>query len=95
MQNPLNGLDTSDPVGGRVVLYVVAALAEAERAWIVERTRAGLAAARAAGPRGGRPTVITSDRLTVARQLVDQGGTIAAAARTIGVSRSTLSRHLT
>lgn len=88
------GIDTTDPVAGRITLYVLAALAEAERALIVERTRAGLAAAAAAGRRGGRPTVMTTDRLKVARRLVQDGHTIATAARTIGVSRSTLSRHL-
>jgi len=61
------GIDTTDPVAGKIVLYVMAALAEAERALIVERTRAGLAAARAAGRRGGRPGVMTPERLRVAR----------------------------
>jgi len=89
------GIDTTDPVAGRIVLYVMAALAEAERALIVERTRAGLAAARAAGRRGGRPAVMTPERLRVARDEIAGGSTIAAAARTIGVSRPTLSRHLT
>ena len=88
------GLDTTDPVSGKVILYVFAALAEAERALMVERTRNGLAAARAAGRRGGRPGIMTEDRLKVARQLVADGATIAEAARTIGVSRPTLSRHL-
>lgn len=88
-------IDTSDPVAGPILLYLMAALAQSERALMVERTRAGLAAARAAGRTGGRPTVITTDRLTVARQLITDGSTIAAAARVIGVSRSTLSRHLT
>lgn len=88
------GIDTSDPVAGRIVLFVMAALAEAERALIVERTRAGLAAARAAGRSGGRPTVITVDKLGTARRLITDGHTIASAARVVGVSRSTLSRHL-
>lgn len=90
------GIDTTDPIAGRIVLYVIAALAEAERALIVERTRAGLAAAAAAGRRGGRPSVMTPDRLEVARELMarDATVTIAHAARVIGVSRSTLSRHL-
>jgi len=87
-------IDTTDPIAGRVVLYVLAALAEAEPALLVERTRAGLAAARAAGRRGGRPGIMTAERLEVARDLMAGGSTIAAAARTIGVSRTTLSRHL-
>jgi DNA invertase Pin-like site-specific DNA recombinase len=32
------GIDTTDPIAGRIVLYVIAALAEAERALIVERS---------------------------------------------------------
>lgn len=89
-----HNLDTTDPIAGRIILYVFAALAEAERALMVERTRTGLAAARAAGRRGGRPAVMTPERLAVARELVARGATIAEAARTIGVSRPTLSRHL-
>lgn len=87
-------LDTTDPIAGRIILYVFAALAEAERALTVERTRNGLAAARAAGRRGGRPSVMSAERLKVARQLIANGSTIAEAARTIGVSRPTLSKHL-
>ncbi|WP_409482811.1 helix-turn-helix domain-containing protein (plasmid) [Arsenicicoccus dermatophilus] len=87
-------INTTDPVADRITLYVLVVLAEAERALIVERTRAVLAAARAAGRRGGRPTVMTPDRLRIACQLVADGESIAAAARVIGVSRPTLSRHL-
>lgn len=89
-----SAIDTSDPVTGRLVLFIFAALAEAERTLIVERTRAGLAAARAAGRHGGRPTIMSQEKLDVARSQIRQGSTIAAAARIIGVSRSTLSRHL-
>lgn len=89
-----NGIDTGDPVSGTIVVYVFAALAQSERTLIVERTRDGLAAAKAAGKLGGRPSVMSADRLAVGRQLVGDGASIATAARTIGVSRSTLSRHL-
>lgn len=47
-------LDTSSP-GGRLIFHVFAAIAEFERDMIVERTKAGLAAARARGRQGGRP----------------------------------------
>lgn len=90
-----DGIDTTHPVAGPLQLFVFAALAESERMQLIERTRAGLAAARAAGRRGGRPTVITKDKLDVAQGLIAGGSTIAAAARVIGVSRPTLSRHLT
>jgi DNA invertase Pin-like site-specific DNA recombinase len=54
-------IDTTTP-GGRLVFHVFAALAEFERDLIHERTRAGLAAARARGRRGGRPSVMTADK---------------------------------
>lgn len=89
-----HGIDTTDPIAGRILVYVFAALAQTERELTIERTRTGLAAARAAGHRGGRPAVMTPERLRVARELTASGATIAEAARTIGVSRPTLSRHL-
>jgi DNA invertase Pin-like site-specific DNA recombinase len=48
---------------------VFAALAEFERALIRERTRAGLAAARARGLHGGRPSVLRGHKLDVAREI--------------------------
>jgi DNA invertase Pin-like site-specific DNA recombinase len=51
-------LDTTTP-GGRLVFHVFAALAEFIRELIVQGTREGLAAARARGRVGGRPTVAT------------------------------------
>lgn len=87
-------IDTTDPIAGPIIISVLAAFADAERRVTIERTRSGLQAARAAGRRGGRPTVMTPDKLTVARQLIAAGSTIAAAARTIGVSRPVLSKAL-
>jgi hypothetical protein len=51
-------IDTTTP-GGKLVFHVFAALAEFERDLVRERTSAGLAAARARGRRGGRPSVMT------------------------------------
>jgi DNA invertase Pin-like site-specific DNA recombinase len=48
------------------VFHVFAALAEFERDLIRERTSAGLAAARARGPHGGRPSVLSGHKLQVA-----------------------------
>ena len=47
-------IDTTT-ANGRLVFGIFAALAEFRRELIAERTRAGLAAARARGSRGGRP----------------------------------------
>jgi DNA invertase Pin-like site-specific DNA recombinase len=54
-------IDTTTP-GGKLVFHVFAALAEFERDLIRERTAAGLAAARARGRHGGRPSVMTTTR---------------------------------
>lgn len=87
-------IDTTTP-GGRLVFHVFAALAEFERDLIRERTRAGLAAARARGRRGGRPSVMTADKRAVAREMYASGEhTVAAIAAVLGVSRASIYRHL-
>jgi DNA invertase Pin-like site-specific DNA recombinase len=87
-------VDTTTP-GGRLVFHLFGALAEFERDLIRERTAAGLAAARARGRKGGRPAVMTPAKAAVARQLYDsRQHTVAAIARTLGVSRASVYRHL-
>lgn len=86
-------LDTTTP-GGRLVFQVFGALAEFERAILLERTRAGLAAARARGRVGGRPAKVTPAKLRTARRILDGGGTAGEAAAAIGVSRATLYRAM-
>jgi DNA invertase Pin-like site-specific DNA recombinase len=87
-------IDTTTP-GGRLVFHVFAALAEFERDLIRERTRAGLEAARARGRNGGRPSVMTAEKLRVGRELYEaREHTTAQIARVLGVSRATLYRHL-
>ena len=79
---------------GRLMIHVISAIAEFERALIVERTRAGMEAARARGARIGRPPVIDIDTLHQATTLTRNGMTIAATARHLGLARTTLSRYL-
>jgi DNA invertase Pin-like site-specific DNA recombinase len=87
-------IDTTTP-GGKLVFHVFAALAEFERDLVRERTSAGLAAARARGRVGGRPSVMTPAKLAVARQLYASGAhTVTAIAATLGVSRASIYRHL-
>ena len=86
-------IDTTTP-SGRLLFHVAAAFAEFERDLIQERTRAGLAAAREAGRVGGRPTVMTPDRLTAARTLLAANKTHAEVASAVGVSLSSLRRAL-
>ena len=87
------GIDTST-TNGRLYFTILAALAEAERERIHERTRAGLAAARKRGRVGGRPSVMNARKLAAARRRLDNGETGAEVAESIGVSRATLYRHL-
>ncbi|OAV62957.1 recombinase family protein [Enteractinococcus helveticum] len=87
-------IDTSSP-GGRLIFHIFASLAEFERDLIRERTNAGLAAARARGRTGGRPSRLTKDQLTTARKLYDQQEmTVAQIGEVLGVSRSTIYRAL-
>ena len=79
---------------GRLVLHVFGSLAEFERALIVERTQAGLAAARAQGRTGGRPPLLSAEKLAAAHRLHAGGDSVTSIARTLGVSRATLYRHL-
>jgi DNA invertase Pin-like site-specific DNA recombinase len=89
------GIDTTTPAG-RLVFHIFGALAEFEAALTRERTTAGLNAARARGRTGGRPPTMTPDKLAVAQKMYDsRQHTLNAIANTIGVSRSTLYRHLT
>jgi hypothetical protein len=87
-------IDTTTP-GGKLVFHVFAALAEFERDLIGERTTAGLAAARARGRHGGRPSVLSGHKLRVAQEMYRSGQyTVAAIARTLGVSRASIYRNL-
>ena len=81
--------------GGRLVFHVFGALAEFERSLISERTRAGLEAARVRGRVGGRPPALSAEDLAAARAMLrDPEITVAAVAARVGVSQSTLYRHL-
>jgi DNA invertase Pin-like site-specific DNA recombinase len=88
-------IDTSTP-GGKLIFHLFGSLAEFERDLIRERTIAGLAAARARGRRGGRPTVWTTEKLSTARSMYEDGQhDVATIARVLGVSRASVYRALT
>ena len=81
--------------GGRLVFHIFASLAEFERDLISERTHAGLQAARARGRRGGRPPLLSGDKLRTARKLYEQQDmTVAQIGEVLGVSRTTVYRAL-
>jgi len=87
-------IDTTTP-GGRLIFHVFGALAEFERNLIRERTRAGLAAARARGRRGGRPKALNPLQRAMAVDLYRQKKhSIAEICLAVGVSRPTLYAYL-
>ncbi len=65
-------LDTSTS-GGRLVFSVFGAIAQFERELITERTRAGLAAAKAQGRVGGRPRTMTEANVAFAQDQRTKG----------------------
>ena len=73
---------------------MMAAFAELERDMIHERTMAGLAAAKAQGRNGGRPTVMDADKLAAARARRERGESPTQIARALGVSRASVYRYL-
>jgi len=90
--------DGIDPTttSGRLMLNMLATLAEYERELIVERVNAGIAAARQGGTRFGRPLsdpVVISDKLRIVMEARAKGRTAEDAARLVGWSRATLYRH--
>ena len=82
-------LDTTTAMG-EFLFHVFGALAQYERSLIRERVNAGLDAARQRGRKGGRPRCLDSEKMEAALTLLAGGMTVTAAARSIGVPRSTL-----
>jgi len=82
-------MDTTTPQG-ELLFHVFGALAQFERSLTQERVRAGLAAARRRGRRGGRPIMIDAEKLATITGALEAGATKAAVCRSFGIKRSTL-----
>ncbi len=88
-------IDTTT-ANGRLVFAIFAGLAEFERELIVERTKAGLASARARGRHGGRPFKMTPAKLRLAQAAMGKPETkVAELCAELGITRQTLYRHVT
>ena len=97
LQDPV---DTTSP-GGMLVFHIFGALAEFERNLIRERTKAGLAAARARGKKGGRRRALNAEQTQRLYELYDDINadgnrkyTIKEICEMMGISRSTLYSYL-
>jgi DNA invertase Pin-like site-specific DNA recombinase len=88
LTQPVNTTDAT----GRLVLSILGALAEFERALIRERVQAGVDAAKLRGAKLGRPA-LADERLQAAREMLASGKNLSATARALGVGRATLYRH--
>lgn len=80
---------------GRLIFHIFGALAEFERNLIRERTKAGLAAARARGRKGGRPRALDDKRIQLARNLYDsRKHPVSEICEIVGVSKSTFYNYV-
>jgi DNA invertase Pin-like site-specific DNA recombinase len=93
-------IDTSTPLG-KMFFHIIGAVAEFEGALASERTRDGLAAARARGRTGGQKPKLGSRQAKLAQQMYDETDehgkrryTVAQIAAEFGVTRPTIYRHL-
>lgn len=87
-------IDTTTP-SGKMVFGIFAALAEFERELITERTKAGLASARARGRKGGRPAKMTTTKLRLAMAAMGHKETkITELCEELDISKQTLYRHV-
>lgn len=83
-------IDTTTP-NGRLIFGMFASLAEFERELIVERTQAGLAAARARGRKGGRPRKMDKHTLKMAMTAMADTKSVASdVAKRLGITTTTL-----
>lgn len=96
----LDGIDTGNPLVGRLMLHILAAAAEFERAMIAERTKAGMAARKAQGATFGARRKITPLMLKTIRAELrarnrdgDLVYTVAQIAERHGISPSTINLH--
>lgn len=88
-------IDTSTPEG-RLFFHMNAAFDEFQRELIVENTKAGLKSARQQGRIGGRPPLMTKDKIKTAKALLkdqDNYPFISDIIKTLGIGRTTFYRH--
>jgi DNA invertase Pin-like site-specific DNA recombinase len=85
--------DTATP-GGELFFHICAAFAQMNGRIISDRTRAGLASAKARGRLGGRPTVMTPERIAIARHMRAEKATWETIATALGVGISSVRRAL-
>jgi len=91
-----DGMIDTTSASGELIFHIFSALAQFERRVIQERTKAGIAVARARGRKGGRPRLKINDpKLVLAKKLHgDTSLTIDEICKSLHISRSTYYRYL-
>jgi DNA invertase Pin-like site-specific DNA recombinase len=93
-QSVSDGISTTT-AGGQLVFHIMGALAEFERSLIIERTKAGLEAAKRRGKYPGRPNLLSPQQIKHARKMLGRGEeTTGSLAALFGVDRTTIWRAL-
>ena len=87
----LGGSDLTSPAG-KMIMTVIAAMAEFERDLLVERTQSGLARAKSQGKTLGRPQSLGEAAIKAVVTRLAQGEAVAALAREFGTSRQSIMR---
>ena len=87
----LGGADLTS-AAGRMVMTVLASVAQFERDLIVERTQAGLARVKAEGKTLGRPNALTKAQMAEVREALASGRSVSELARRFDTSRTTIQR---
>ena len=87
----LGGVDLTSPAG-KMTMQVISAVAEFERDLLLERTYSGIARARDAGKRFGRPPVLNEEQTQKVLERIKSGASISAIAREFRTTRQTILR---
>ena len=87
----LGGADLTSSAG-QLTMSVISAVAQFERDLLIERTQAGLQRAKAQGKVLGRPKALNNKQEDQVNHLLEQGISVSAIARQVGVSRQTIMR---
>ena len=87
----LGGVDLTSPAG-KMTMQVISAVAEFERDLLLERTYSGIARAKAAGKRFGRPSTLNEEQQLSVIERINTGVSISAIAREFNTTRQTILR---
>ncbi|AWK42985.1 helix-turn-helix domain-containing protein [Photorhabdus laumondii subsp. laumondii] len=87
----LGGVDLTSPAG-KMTMQVISAVAEFERDLLLERTHSGIARAKVAGKRFGRPPALNEEQQQAVIIRLKAGDSISAVARQFSTARQTIHR---